>query len=150
MIELAGELAIARPMALSMGILSDTGKLAGVLPNIEQLHDVSAEHAAWKAHPTTKLFTSSIDVESSRVEYGDSFVVYRTTAKGMGGTVTLLTRLDTEATDANHCLVRWTAKVEHVTGLLRMVPPSLMRSAGQAGIDDTWREVQRGIESACD
>lgn len=148
MVELAGELAIARPMAHTLEILGDAGRLASVLPRIEQLHDASPERAAWKAHPTTKLFASTIDVENARVERGEGRVVYRTVARAIGGTVTLLTRLEIEATDAGHTLVRWNTRVEHVTGLLRMVPAGVMRSAGQAGIDDTWRDVQSGIESA--
>ena len=148
MVELAGELAIARPVAHTLEILGDAGRLASVLPRIEQLHDVSPERAAWKAHPTTKLFTGTIDVENERVECGGGRVVYRTVAKGIGGTVALLTRLEVEAADEGHTLVRWHTRIERVTGLLRMVPAGVLRAAGQAGIDDTWRDVQSGIESA--
>ncbi len=144
MLHFEGQQALSRPTELIGEKLRDLGFLVKCIPDAELL-GVAENEVKFRVMPGFSFARGSLDISLQQIEKApDKPIAYRCLNKGIGSTseveVTLTPEVDGEATR-----VRWAADVKNLTGLLKMVPPALIKAAAQKVIADVWNEVEKQL-----
>jgi len=121
--------------------LGDAGFLVGCLKDAEEVTEKGPDRAVWKLQPGLSFVRTKLDIT---MDITDRSPVTRVNVKlfsrGIGATATVQAVLNIEPASSGS-VVRWSADVSELTGLLKLVPKGLISSTAHKIIDDTWSEV---------
>jgi carbon monoxide dehydrogenase subunit G len=148
MVRFEADRAIPRPLDEVWAKLTDARFLVKCIPDVESVSALEPDHAAMVLRPSLVFMRGSLDVDLRIVDVvapASARVVSH--SKGIGSTSTVEATLHFSAT-ADGTLVHWTAEVKELGGLLKMVPPGLIRGAAQKVINDAWATVEVKIAEA--
>jgi carbon monoxide dehydrogenase subunit G len=122
--------------------LTDARFLAQCVPDVETVRQAQPDRAELVLRPGFSFVRGTLDLTMEVVDAvapSSARLVLR--AKGMGSSS------DVEATLAlapqgTGTRVHWTVEVKALGGLLRPVPPGLIRGAAQKVVEDAWAAVE--------
>lgn len=148
MLRFEGDKEISRPLAEVWSKLSDARFLVQCIPDVESVQQADADQAMLTIRPGLSFVRSSLE---TTVLLHD-----RTTptglqidllSKGIGSSSKVAITLTLAATDAG-TRVHWTAEIQELGGLLKLVPSGLIKGAAQKVINGIWdravKELQEG------
>jgi len=142
MVRFEGDRTIARPLDEVWAKLTDARFLVQCIPDVESVGTSEPDHVTMVLRPSLVFMRGTLDVDLRIVD-----LVAPTSArvinhsKGIGSTSTVEATLNFSAAEGG-TLVHWTAEVKELGGLLKMVPPGLIRGAAQRVINDAWATVE--------
>ena len=139
-----GDERFPRPPAEVAAKLSDAAFLAGCLPEAK-VSEAAADRAAWTLPPGFAVVPGQLQVELAVVGREPGRTALRVTSKALGASSVVGVALSFEAADAGTA-VRWSAELERVTGLLRMVPASVLRSGMEKVIGQVWARLHARLD----
>jgi carbon monoxide dehydrogenase subunit G len=121
--------------------LRDAAFLAESVPEAVVEGTPTRDQAACSVHPGFAFIRGTLDVTLEIVEAVEpSLVRVQVRSKGVGSNsvVEAVLRLSARAARSE---VHWSADVLSLGGLLKMVPPGLIRGAAQKVIEDVWTGI---------
>lgn len=147
MVRFEGEKDFSQPPAEVWAKLSDARFLAPCIPDVESVAEVEADRARLVLRPGFSFVRGTLEVTLHVVDaVAPESARYTIANKGIGSSA------DVEATIAlapqdTGTRVRWAAEIKALGGLLKMVPPGLIRGAAQKVVQDTWNEVEKRMKA---
>lgn len=142
MVRFEGEKDFPQPPAEVWAKLSDARFLVPCIPDVESVAEVEADQARLVLRPGFSFVRGTLEVTLHVVDaVAPESARYTIANKGIGSSA------DVEATIAlapqdTGTRVRWTAEIKALGGLLKMVPPGLIRGAAQKVVQDTWNAIE--------
>lgn len=144
MIRFEGVESLPLPPAEVYAKLTDAGWLARALPEAEVV-ETAPDRAAWKVRPKFAFMAGSLDTVADLLErVPGERARFRIVSKGVGSSSTAEAGVDI-APDDGGTLVRWSADVVDLGGLLKMVPRGLIQAAAQRVIADVWASIREKL-----
>ncbi len=145
MIRFEGDRTIARPLDEVYAKLTDARFLVQCIPDVESVGTQEVDHLTMVLRPSLAFVRGTLDVDLRIVD-----VVAATSArvviqsKGIGSSSTMEATMQFSA-QGKDTLVHWAAEVKELGGLLKMIPPGLIRGAAQKVITDAWATVETKV-----
>ncbi len=137
---LEGDKEFSLPIDFVFARLSDASFLAHCLKDVEIVR-ADADASEWKLRPALSFVAGTLDIALTITERNaPSSMKAAVFSKGIGATITVETALTLTRNDSG-TKVNWTLDVAQVTGLLKMVPKSLMQGAAQKVVNDVWSHI---------
>lgn len=144
MIHFEGAESFSTSPAATFAKLSDAGWLAQALPDA-QVSRAEPDQAEWKIRPKLTFLSGSLDSVLTLLDRTESTSVrYRVASKGVGSGSTLEATLTFQPTDGG-TTVTWSADLLELTGLLKLVPPTLLQATAKKVIADVWESVRKKL-----
>jgi carbon monoxide dehydrogenase subunit G len=132
------------PVSAVFAKLSDAGFVAGCLSGAT-VGLATPDKAEWKVKPKLAFISGSLDTTATvTAREPDARAVYQLFAKGIGAT-TSVDAVMTFAPTADGTTVTWTGDITARTGLLKLVPPSLIEGSAKKVIADVWADVRKKV-----
>jgi carbon monoxide dehydrogenase subunit G len=128
--------------------LTDARFLVPCIPDVAEVKDLQPERASLVLKPGFSFVRGTLDVELRIVDAvapTSARVVLK--SKGIGSTSDVEAGL-TLAEQEGGTRVHWIVEVKELGGLLKMVPPGLVRGAAQKVVEDAWAAVGQKL-SGC-
>lgn len=141
MLHFEGERTFGLPVETLWARLRDAAFLAESVPDGAVEGTPTRDRAAVTVRPELAFARGTLDVTLEVVAAEEpSSVRVRVTGKGVGSSsvVEASLRLRPEGAGSS---VAWSADVQSLGGLLKMVPPGLIRGAAHKVIDDVWNGI---------
>lgn len=148
MVRFEGEKDFPQPPAEVWAKLSDARFLVPCIPDVESVAEVEADQARLVLRPGFSFVRGTLEVTLHVVDaVAPESARYTIANKGIGSSA------DVEATIAlapqgDGTRARWTAEVKTLGGLLKMVPPGLIRGAAQKVVQDAWTAVEAKLNAS--
>ncbi len=145
MLRFEGEQAFSASPELVREKLSDLAFLTRCIPDAELLAVAEAE-VKFRVLPGFSFARGALDVVLRQLEKStDKPIVYNCISKAIGSSSEVEIALHPQSHPTAGTNVRWSAEIRTLTGLLKMVPPALIKAAAQKVIGDVWNEVHRQL-----
>lgn len=142
MVRFEGEKDFAQPPADLWAKLSDAHFLVQCIPDVESVAEVEADRARMVLRPGFSFVRGTLEATLQVVDkVAPISARYLIANKGIGSSADVEAKI-TLAPQGPGTRVHWTAEVEALGGLLKMVPSGLIRGAAQKVINDTWNAVE--------
>ncbi len=147
MVRFEGEKDFPQAPAEVWAKLTDARFLVQCIPDVESVTEQQSDRAVLVLRPGFSFVRGTLDVELRVVDaVAPSAARYLIASKGIGSSA------DVEATVAlapqgAGTRVRWTAEVQTLGGLLKMVPAGLIRGAAQKVVNDAWSAVEAKLNT---
>ena len=136
-----GERSFGMPPEGLWSRLRDAAFLAESVPEAIVAESPSRDQAVCSVQPGFAFARGRLDVTLEVVEAQEpSLVRYRITSKGVGSSSSVEAALHIRP-DGPGSTVRWSADVQSLGGLLKMVPVGLIRGAAHKVIEDVWAGI---------
>lgn len=121
--------------------LSDASFLVACLPDAESVV-ATADAASWNQRPKLAFLSGTLRVTLTVVERKpEQSVTFQMLAEGSGASSTTHTTLTFRGID-DTTEIAWTADTVAVTGLLKIVPRTVLQAATQKIIAEVWLAIQ--------
>ncbi len=140
--EFGGEEVFAAPPERVFAVLTDLDALAASIPDLVSADrpDANTLHCVVKPgfsflRGTLRLTISMADVQTPRS------ATMTVAARGIGVSMLVRSSIEVEPAGAGSRL-RWSARLEQMTGLLSSVSPGLVKAAADQTIRNAWRRVR--------
>jgi carbon monoxide dehydrogenase subunit G len=141
MVRFDGDRTIARPPAEVWAKLTDARFLVKCIPDVESVGALEPEHVTMVLRPNLVFMRGTLDADLRIVDaVAPASARVLIQSKGIGSSSTVEATLNCTATETG-TLVHWTAEVKELGGLLKMLPPGLIRGAAQKVITEAWAVV---------
>lgn len=128
--------------------LSDASFLVSCLDDVKELVEADSDHAVWKAKPPMSFIAGTLEIRLDFLErVPNASTRVRMVSRGVGSSSTVETVNTLVQGDEGGCKVVWVAELTELTGLLKMVPKSLLNSAAEKVIRGTWEGIHRKVKS---
>lgn len=122
--------------------LTDARFLAQCLPDVESIKEAQADRAELVLRPGFSFVRGTLDVSLRVVDaVSPSAARYTVASKGIGSSADVEATISLSPRENGTC-VRWTTEVKTLGGLLKMVPPGLIRGAAQKVVNDAWSAIE--------
>ena len=146
MIHIEGERSFAHPVGEVFVKLGDASFLLSCLKDVEQVIETNTDRAHWKLRPGFSFIRTTLDISMDIVErVTDNTIKVKLFSKGIGATSTVISVMTFHPHESG-TTVRWVADVTELTGLLKLVPKSLIMSSAGKVIDETWAEIDAKLK----
>jgi carbon monoxide dehydrogenase subunit G len=143
---LEGDKDFSLPIDFVFARLSDAAFLAHCLNDVEIVR-AETDAAEWKLRPALAFVAGTLDISLTITERNPPTAMKAIVfSKGIGATVTVETVLSLTPADSGS-KVRWTLDVTQLTGLLKLVPKSLMQGAALKVVEDVWEQIMDKLKS---
>lgn len=141
MLHFEGERTFGSPVEALFAKLRDAAFLAESIPEAAVEGVATRDRAACTVHPGFAFVRGSLEVTLEVVEAQEPTLVrVRVSSKGVGSHSVVESALQLSA-DGAGSKVHWSADVQTLGGLLKMVPTGLIRGAALKVIDDVWTGI---------
>jgi carbon monoxide dehydrogenase subunit G len=121
--------------------LSDVRFLVQCVPGGEKIEQAEETRAVCTLRPGFAFVRGTLELTIERREAEpEQALCFAMHGKGVGSSSDVESRLTLEEKDGR-TYIRWTAEVTKLGGLLKAVPPGLIRGAAQKVIQDMWKNV---------
>ena len=141
MAQFEGVETFALPVSTVFAKLSDAGFLAGCLSGAT-VGLATPDKAEWKVRPKLAFLSGALDTTAAvTAREPDVRADYQIHAKGIGASSSVAAVLTFTPT-ADGCAVSWTGDITARTGLLKLVPASLIEGSAKKVIADVWADVR--------
>ncbi len=128
-------------LAVAYARLSDASFLVACLPDVESVV-AAADAATWNQRPKLAFLSGTLRVTLRFVERKPELsVAFQMFAEGSGASSTTNTTLAFRGID-DATEIAWTADTVAVTGLLKIVPRTVLQAATQKVIAEVWLAIQ--------
>ncbi len=147
MIRFEGEKNFSQSPADLSAKLTDAKFVTQCIPDVESVKELEADRAVLILRPGFSFVRGTLEGTLHIVDaVASTGVRYLIANKGIGSSA------DVEATLAfepgpNGTRIRWAAEVKSLGGLLKLVPPGLIRGAAEKVIGDTWSAVEAKLNA---
>ena len=145
MMHFEGDQDFEREPAFLWAKLRDATFLVNCIPHASIERTSDKDRARCTVRPAISFVRGSLDLSLSITEAVEpTSVKVFAVSKGIGsgsdieGVMTFIP-------EGSGVRVRWSAEVKNMTGLFKMAPPSLIRTAAQKIIQDLWNNIRRSI-----
>lgn len=146
MIHFEGEESFSLPVAQLYAKLADASFLVSCLDDVKEVVEATPDRARWKAKAPVSFITGTLDITLEFLErVPDTSTRVRMVSKGVGASSTVETTNTLKSTPEGST-VQWSADVTELTGLLKMVPHTIIQGAASKVIENTWAGVRRELE----
>lgn len=126
--------------------LSDVAFLVECMPDVEAVHTCTTDQARVTIQPGLSFVRGALEVELGlHPQTAPGALGIHLTSRGIGSSADVVTHLQTLPADGGS-LVRWSAEVVRLGGLLKLAPQGLIRGAAEKVINDAWDRVKRRLE----
>lgn len=143
MVRFTGEEKFSVPRSRAAEKLSDAAFLAGCVPDAEIVSADTAT-ATWRAKSRFRFVTAKIETVLTIEKRSEDAVTFALTNRMPGATLEVSgTFAFLDAADGS--LVSWSAEMVLRTGLLKVIPPSVLRSQIEAELADLWKGVREKL-----
>ncbi len=141
-----GDRDFTQPLTDLFAKLTDARFLVTCLPDVERVSEQEADRAVLTLRPGLAFARGTLEVTLQVVEKTPPTTARMLlTSKGIGSSSTVEAALAL-APDGDGTRVHWTAEVKELGGLLKMVPPGLIRGAAEKVINDAWAAVEAKLK----
>ena len=148
MVQFEGDRTIARPPEAVWAKLTDARFLVKCIPDVESVGTAEPDHLTMVLRPNLAFARGTLDVDLRVVDaVAPTFARVVIQSKGIGSSSTVEATLNCSASGTG-TLVHWVAEVKELGGLLKMVPPGLIRGAAQKVITEVWASVEAKLLEA--
>jgi carbon monoxide dehydrogenase subunit G len=148
MLRFEGDRTLGLPLDIVWSKLTDARFLVKCIPDLESVSVLEPDHLKMVLRPSLAFVRGTLDVDLRVFDaVPQKSVRIVNLGKGIGSSSTVEAILNFSAADAG-TLVHWTAEVKELGGLLKLVPPGLIRGAAQKVINDAWTIVEAKIQEA--
>ena len=145
MIHFEGDRSFPLPISQVHAKLGDVSFLVSCLKDVDETVETGPDRAVWKLRPGFSFMRGTLEIAMDITErIAPSSVKVKIFSRGIGSTSTVLATLTLQPVETG-CSVHWAADVTETTGLLKMVPKSLISSAAGKVIDETWLEIEKKL-----
>lgn len=126
--------------------LSDSGFLVNSLDKAEQILLSGPDRSVFKSRVGSGLFSSMVEVTLEVIERGAGATRFRavTKASGGGGISEIFLQFDHHESGTH---VRYQADILERTGFFKIVSQTMINSAAQAVIEDTWKSLETKLSA---
>ena len=133
------------PVSTVFAKLSDAGFLAGCLSGAT-VGLATPDKAEWKVKPKLAFISGSLDTTATvTAREPDARAVYQIFAKGIGATTSVDSVMTFAPTADGGTNVTWTGDISARTGLLKLVPSTLIEGSAKKVIADVWADVRKKL-----
>ena len=143
--EFGGEERFAAPPEKVYGLLTDLDAMAATIPDLVSSEKVDGRTLRCVVRPgfsflrgTMKLTISLGDCQPT--EHATMSVA----AQGIGVSMDVVSQLDIEPV-GDGSLLKWSARIEQLKGLISAVSPALIKAAADQVIRHAWTEVRKQL-----
>jgi carbon monoxide dehydrogenase subunit G len=135
MIQLTGERTFSAAIDRVYSELSDVGKVVRTFPDVKQVKEAAPERARIVVSPGLSFVKGELDATIDRISQDPprSAVLF-ITSKGIGSSSKIQASFQLEARGEG-TLLRWSAEVQELGGLLKLVPSGLLKGSAQKIIE---------------
>lgn len=134
----------ALPVPALYAKLSDAGFVAGCLTGAT-VTSAAPDKAEWRVRPKLAFLSGSLDTTATvTAREPDTSVTYEMYAKGIGASSTVRAVMNFAPSDGG-TTVTWTGEIVSLTGLLKLVPGSLIQGAAKKVIADVWADIHKKL-----
>jgi carbon monoxide dehydrogenase subunit G len=146
MLRFEGDRTLGQPLEVVWTKLTDARFLVKCIPDLESVSTLEPDHLTMVLRPSLAFVRGTLDVDLRVVDaVPQKSVRVINRSKGIGSSSTVDSTLIFSPVDAG-TLVHWTAEVKELGGLLKLIPPGLIRGAAQKVINDAWTIVEAKIQ----
>ena len=148
MITLQGEQSLSQPVDVCWRQFKSLEFLVKCLPDLQAVTSVESDRATATIRPGFSFARSDMQLTVERLgESADHAAEYRFTTKGVGASSVV------DATfhlipDATTCIMRWSARVQQLGGLLKAIPSGLIQGGAERVIKDMLQNIDRKLAAA--
>lgn len=136
------------PLALAdlWAKLTDARFLVSCLPDVDNVVEAAADHAVLVLRPSFAFVRGTLDMTLHIVDANaPNSARVLVHSKGIGSSSTVEAALAFSATPAG-THIHWSAVIKELGGLLKMIPPGLIRGAAQRVIDEAWTKIDTNLK----
>lgn len=145
MAQFEGVETFALPVPALFAKLSDAGFVAGCLSGAN-VTSATPDKAEWKVRPKLSFLSGSLDTTATvTAREPDARAVYQMHAKGIGASSTVEAVLTFTPNADGGTTVTWTGDITARTGLLKLVPSSLIEGSAKKVIADVWADIHKKL-----
>ncbi len=142
-----GERELSRLPAELWDKLSDLRFLVECIPGAEKFTEVKEDHAECSLRPGFSFVRGVLNLSIDRKEANPpNSVEYLLASKGIGSSSDVITNLEVSPKDSGS-LVKWTASIQNLGGLLKAVPKGLIQGAAQKVIGEMWDNIETKLSN---
>jgi carbon monoxide dehydrogenase subunit G len=142
MLHFEGDKDLSQTPAEVSAKLADARFLVQCIPGVEKVSVAEAQRAVCTLRPGFSFVRGTLDVTLVVVENAPPTSTRLSLhSKGIGTTSDVEVVLAYTSQDAG-TRVHWTADIKQLGGLLKAVPPGLIKGAAQKVIDEMWANVE--------
>jgi carbon monoxide dehydrogenase subunit G len=146
MIQFDGDRDFALPPAALWVKLSDARFLVTCIPDVESVARADPAEAVCTIRPGFSFVRGTLELTVHVAEaVPDQSVRLLLKSKGMGNSSVVEAVLALTPHEAG-TRVHWQAQVQEMGGLLKMVPPGLVRGAAQKVVADAWTAMEEQVK----
>jgi 2-furoyl-CoA dehydrogenase large subunit len=121
--------------------LTDARFLVQCVPDVEAVREVQADHAELVLRPGLAFVRGTLEVKMRVVDaQAPTSARLLLSSKGIGSSSEVVATLALTPQDSG-TRVHWSAEIQSLGGLLKMVPAGLIRGAAEKVIGDVWNAV---------
>ena len=145
MAQFEGVETFALPVSTVFAKLSDAGFLAGCLSGAT-VGLATPDKAEWKVRPKLAFLSGSLDTTAAvTARAPDARADYQIHAKGIGASSSVAAVLTFAPTADGGTAIAWTGDITARTGLLKLVPSSLIEGSAKKVIADVWADIRKKL-----
>lgn len=135
----------ALPVPALFAKLSDAGFVAGCLSGAT-VTSATPDKAAWRVRPKLAFLSGSLDTTATvTAREPDASATYEMYAKGIGASSTVRAVMTFAPSADGGTTATWTGEIVSLTGLLKLVPGSLIQGAAKKVIADVWADIHKKL-----
>lgn len=135
----------ALPVPALFAKLSDAGFVAGCLSGAT-VTLATPDKAEWRVRPKLAFLSGALDTTATVTgREPDARATYDMHAKGIGASSTVRAELTFTPTAEGGTTLNWTGEIVSLTGLLKLVPGSLIQGAAKKVIADVWADIHKKL-----
>lgn len=146
MIHFEGDRTFPIPLAEVYAKLGNASFLLSCLPDIEQVVEQSPDRAVWKMKPGVSFVRGTLDITLDIVErIPNEAVTSKVFSRAIGATATVQSHVTFQPHESGTA-IHWLADLVETTGLLKMVPKSLISATAGKVIEEGWAEIEKKLK----
>jgi len=143
-VQLQGQEFFEAPHAIVLEKLADLSFLANSVPEA-QLIEATANRTLLHLPPGVTMLPGRLQVELLLLKREGCEISYRIVNRATGATGTAEVKLMVAELSSERTQVAWTAEVVQVTGLLRMMPNSVLKAGLERAIPHVWSRIRTAL-----
>jgi carbon monoxide dehydrogenase subunit G len=147
MLRFEGDREFALPPEEVWAKLTDAQFLVPCIPDVETVKELKSDSASLILRPGFSFVRGTLEVELRVADLAPptgARVVMQSKGIGSSSEVEAVLALVGEAGGTR---VHWVAEVKALGGLLKLVPPGLIRGAAQKVVEDAWNAVEQRLKA---
>jgi uncharacterized protein len=145
MAQFEGVETFALPLSVVFAKLTDAGFLAGCLSGAT-VSLATPDKAEWKVRPKLAFLSGALDTTATvTAREAETRAAYQVHAKGIGATSTVEATMAFAPTADGGTAVTWAGDITARTGLLKLVPTSMIQGSAKSVIADVWADIHKKL-----